>query len=376
MNYPHIQYGSMYPVFDPGKEYEISLVNQWLSYAKGTVFKTVTGESVFILHPGRRNRHEGPDIYDAVLQINGKMYTGEIECHLDSKDWFRHGHDKQNTFAEVILHVVRTMSSLKTSPKIPTLVLNTPEQNTEPIDCSLQLIAVTSETISSLHYLSEMRWQSHVKKVLKKQPNDIKTLLILSTGLFGMGRNKEGFTQIADHVDIKLLNRLSENESVQYIEQIADSLSIQWFKKGVRPASHPENRFKTLISLIHWMTDTIDKIHLNPNEIGKSLSDVLKPHCGEGLIVEILGNVIYPYLGAKAVSAHDIPLFNTSKDLWFELKLPYSYMKYEKQFQDVFSSKELRSFSFLQGLKALDSHYCKSHYCKLCPLKEGIDDLV
>lgn len=49
----------------------------------------------------------GPDYQDAILSRDaGAIVTGDIEFHVQSSDWYRHGHHRDQRYDRVILHVV------------------------------------------------------------------------------------------------------------------------------------------------------------------------------------------------------------------------------------------------------------------------------
>ena len=68
--------------------------------------KTVNGESIQVLHVGEHNDNAGPDFLFSKIRIGSELWTGNVEIHVRSSDWFLHGHQKDAKYANVILHVV------------------------------------------------------------------------------------------------------------------------------------------------------------------------------------------------------------------------------------------------------------------------------
>jgi len=64
------------------------------------------GEQINILKTGTENTDSGPDFFNARLKINEDSWAGNVEMHLRSSDWYRHGHDKDAAYNNTILHVV------------------------------------------------------------------------------------------------------------------------------------------------------------------------------------------------------------------------------------------------------------------------------
>ena len=68
---------------------------------------TTDGQRVRILHPGFASVEGGPDFRDAVIQFDDATpISGDIEVDIRDNGWRAHGHDKNPTFKNVILHVV------------------------------------------------------------------------------------------------------------------------------------------------------------------------------------------------------------------------------------------------------------------------------
>ncbi|HHT9131524.1 MAG TPA: DUF2851 family protein [Candidatus Tripitaka californicus] len=68
---------------------------------------TEDGSRLEVLSPGRWNKGGGPDHANAEILLEGRGHLkGDVEVHLLSSDWRRHGHDKQEGYTRVCLHVV------------------------------------------------------------------------------------------------------------------------------------------------------------------------------------------------------------------------------------------------------------------------------
>ncbi|MFH1297746.1 MAG: DUF2851 family protein [Bacteroidota bacterium] len=68
----------------------------------------VAGEPVVIIQPGEYNRDGGPDFLNARIQVGKTLWAGNVEIHLRASDWFRHRHQEDPAYHNVILHVVDT----------------------------------------------------------------------------------------------------------------------------------------------------------------------------------------------------------------------------------------------------------------------------
>jgi hypothetical protein len=69
--------------------------------------RTLDGQPVRVLHPGFLNREGGPDFRDALVRFGDDLpRRGDVEVDLRASGWRAHGHDRNPSFKNVILHVV------------------------------------------------------------------------------------------------------------------------------------------------------------------------------------------------------------------------------------------------------------------------------
>ena len=67
---------------------------------------TSEGDSVEIISPGIHNFDSGPDFFNAKIRINQTVWAGNVEIHINSSDWNKHGHNTDKAYNSVILHAV------------------------------------------------------------------------------------------------------------------------------------------------------------------------------------------------------------------------------------------------------------------------------
>jgi len=68
--------------------------------------KSTSGESLDIIRPGQHNHNAGPDFSNSKIRIGETLWAGNVEIHIRSSDWFRHQHQYDRAYDNVILHVV------------------------------------------------------------------------------------------------------------------------------------------------------------------------------------------------------------------------------------------------------------------------------
>ncbi|HVN57816.1 MAG TPA: DUF2851 family protein [Bacteroidales bacterium] len=65
-----------------------------------------TGSQIEVISTGDYNHDAGPDFFNSRLRIGGTEWAGNVEIHIKSSDFELHGHHRDHSFDNVILHVV------------------------------------------------------------------------------------------------------------------------------------------------------------------------------------------------------------------------------------------------------------------------------
>ena len=109
-----------------------SLLSQvWQQQLSGReALVTAGGDTIEVLHPGRPTHDCGPDFRDALIAINGHLpLQGDVELHVNARDWLAHGHHRDPNYDRVVLHVALQSNGILHSPlssgkAVPVLALS------------------------------------------------------------------------------------------------------------------------------------------------------------------------------------------------------------------------------------------------------------
>ena len=281
-------------------------------------FKSTDGRSIQVIKPGFWNSDEGPDFVHAELLIDGDLYAGDVEIHINSSGWYNHKHHLDPRYNRVILHVVylnddiNLRTRLQNGKRIPTLEilnrLDAPigdlfDERRESQETSTDKCRVTGKTLKIKRVQSV--FDDLGQERLAEKADGMRNLLIrvdfeqlLYEGIMealGYARNRKPFRELAQRVPLSELLGKSD-ESIQailfgvagllpsqsqqenewgegdreFIERLESSwesaeqhknstrmIAEQWHFAKMRPANYPSRRIPAIAQIISRCQDTL-----------------------------------------------------------------------------------------------------------------------
>lgn len=264
----------------------------------------MSGESLFILHPGHHNALAGPDFLNARIRIGNTEWAGHVEVHVHASDWYAHQHETDPAYDNVILHVVwydnlpvlgsagQPLPTLELRKWVPQELLASYQQLLERkasfVNCDKDIGQVDPFIIKAWLervYIERLeRRVDRIQSYLSTYNNHWEAVffLWLAQG-FGSKINKSAFFDVARHIPFHVLTKLKDRpksleailfgtagllESAQvqdkYFEELRseylfilhkfslekpDAAGVQFLK--LRPMNFPTIRLAQLARLLH-----------------------------------------------------------------------------------------------------------------------------
>ncbi|MCF6180724.1 DUF2851 family protein [Lutibacter sp.] len=193
---------------------------------------TASGKKIEIISTGTHNYNSGPDFLNAKIVLDNQLWSGNVEIHVLSSDWYAHHHQKDSNYDAVILHVVWEHDIAvfrNTNESIETLVLKNSidnklvinyrvlfNSNKKWINCENELKYIddfTKKNWIERLYLDRLEAKSiFINKILKSTNSDWEaTLFILLAKNFGLKVNGDAFLQFATSFDFSIVRKVGEH---------------------------------------------------------------------------------------------------------------------------------------------------------------------
>lgn len=371
------------------------------------MLKTTDGQELEILDPGRSNADAGPDFFNAKIKMNGVVWAGNVELHLRSGDWYRHGHQGDAAYDNVILHVATVVDQEVTTSKgklIPQLQMPIPEKLKEDYEQLLRTMdyprchkLIPQFDIIKVHawmdVLLNQRLNERGGLVLQRLEyvgHDWEhAYLITLARNFGFSLNGDAFERWArimpfqaaakhrnnaeqvealflgvagllDMVDDEVLRReyafLRHKFSITQEMQHAD-----WKYLRTRPQNFPHIRLRQLAALFQRDSATLSRI-LEAKSIPELQECLRVPGLSKGAVNLIIINTIVPVLSAYAQSHWEEELRERAISFLEELKAEDNYIL--RQWRDC--GLQVGTAADSQALIQLKKEYCDRKDCLRC----------
>ncbi len=102
----HSHYGSGMAEVDRADERRLQRAVQAVLGDPARRWRCTDGTEVQIVASGMINPFEGPDFRDMAVLHDGLLHVGTGEFHRRASEWYRHGHDDDRRFENILMHVV------------------------------------------------------------------------------------------------------------------------------------------------------------------------------------------------------------------------------------------------------------------------------
>lgn len=358
----------------------------------------------------------GPDFFSARIVLDGIDWSGNVELHVKSSDWFKHNHQVDPAYDNVILHVVYENDCDVTihGRKVPTIELK------QFIDWkhfeywkSLTGSLAAIKCHKGFNSIDEVYVERMLERCLTDRLNRKSYLLrqdcliddpsemlyFLIARAFGTKVNQQPFEELSHRLPLSLLKSIDKSKQVQLIQTtsgvfdmpikskhnaIRNSESIRslhqpisnylWKRKGLRPTGFPEIRIKQFASLVanfdfYLFSNSDLVIHLK-QELNAAIEKAEKTTSsfGKGFKDLLIINCVVPFLWWMAELREN----SSIRDLALELLMQTSPEKNSitKIWQSV--GVKLKSAYDSQGYLEIYNEYCSKNKCLNCMIGQQI----
>ena len=191
--------------------------------------RTVDGLSLEIIDTGLHNHDAGPDFFNAKIKIGGQLWVGNVEIHERSSDWYRHGHETDENYNNVVLHVVRIADCTVETANghaLPQWEIAVPETLTAQFEalCTAPHYPPCRETLETIDDFARKAWlcaltverlEEKTERILywlRETAGDWeRTFFITLARAFGFGKNSEAFQLWAATLDPQHMAKHRDN---------------------------------------------------------------------------------------------------------------------------------------------------------------------
>lgn len=370
---------------------------------------TTDNKVVQILSNGIHNFSEsGPDFFNARMLFDNMEWAGQIEMHIKSSDWYRHKHQHDEAYNNVILHVVYEYDKpvFVNGVELPTVELKSFIEEQHYLQWERFAYAMNDIPCeNSLHTIDKIFLNAMIERAITDRLNrKINELLYIYDNLdnqsvlyhllakaFGTKINSGPFELLVNQLPLSLIKRLNRSIQKRLIFQTSglfgdtespeiNSLAIQkipasmWKRKGLRPSSFPENRLHQFTEFIFICDFDLLAEYLSPKDAYAyivKLSEQLNEQSygiSKSLLNQLFVNAFIPFYWLKSLRDENEELQGFVLDFLQELKPEDNHILRKWKNTGVVAINAYES----QALIELYNEYCSRKKCMSCQVFTNI----
>ena len=289
---------------------------------KGHRLCLIDGREVQIKNVGWHNNDAGPDFFNGTILIDGIEWTGNIELHVKSSDWYLHNHQVDESYKNVILHVVYEYNKpvIVENRELPTIELSQlidhehysryqqKVLNSSSKPCSAHLIELKEEMAQQIQLSFFQRIERKGIELLNRADqlklDEYEVFVMALAQSFGGRLNKIPMQELMNGVSLKIIwkeqwskDRIEalvfgkagflERTSCPYQSKLAKIWNLlrrkynlkpmrksSWKFKGVRPSSYPTRKLAEFACVLQRINRRTTKF-LDAEEIERAIHELL-----------------------------------------------------------------------------------------------------
>jgi hypothetical protein len=375
--------------------------------------KLVSGQDFTLIHQGMHNNESGPDFFCGKVKIDNIIWTGNIEIHKKSSDWFLHKHHLDKAYNNVILHVVyeNDRQVFINNRELATVELKNYLDNSHlSFYTSYKKAEFTCQNL--IQEIDDVYLESMKSKVIVDRLNRKsqlinfqgaitfnQSLFVFLANSFGNKVNSACFFELAQHISIRILKRIHRDHIIIVILGVAGFYELnnssaeekliwdfykvkyelkemnlfQWKRKGVYPSGFPIERISQLSILVQNFDFNLDFMDKSAGEIINFIFDIFNKNGSKALITPSFINLIIingfiPFMWGYSIKIDDLKLKEKVFEVLFLLKTENNSILKKWKKVGVESKKAFDS----QALLEIYNQFCSNKRCLSCSVGNKI----
>lgn len=390
-----------FPVRPEPRLSEADLVSLWEGQRfPKEALRTREGRRFRVIYRGRRTGGPGPDFRDAVIATREELLRGDVELHVRTSDFRRHGHQRNPAYDSVVLHLVfehdeDVDTELSCGRRVPVAALNDwvegraleikhwlerPVSWREPCHTAVERLG-DKGAAAALDRLGDMRFRARAAGWAKVIRGGVDPDSLMWRGIveaLGYGGQRELMAVVAAGVDWEEMRwalagqRAAERRASAIAKLMAaleaGRLKVPLVLLPLRPANRPEARLKAAAALASRFAPGGILGSVRPLAVeaaGGRASRLIDALTVSGLVgraraIELLTNAILPVIAASGEDS-------LAEAAYQALPLPARYGAV-KHIHAALGGQAPLNARRQQGMLYLLKQYCTQGGCGKCPL--------